>query len=252
MSLADAGHHKAVMKKYGMKKIYESCFGEAKMKELYKKIYDSVNECKAELSGVAPERMPARRRERRPGFDWDKFFDTDRPRSAGDVPDYFFNRQKRSPVPFYEEKVRNIKNRFMKDIKLTVCVLQKCNVLDNDLNMDWAGIKQYYDEAQVSPELKEDLQEIYSGCRNFSKCYTANKDTGSFPVGIKQAFTFMKCEKKKKIFACLKQDLRKNPDFFELEGLDGILAGSDYEDPDEQMLKVVLMDQKYGDPNMFD
>ena len=73
---------------------------------------------------------------------------------------------------------------------------------------------------------------------------------GTFPVGLKQAFIYFKCEKKKKIEACIKKDLRQKDvtEMFELEGLDGLL--DHLEDNDEKMLKVLKIFAKFGDDDM--
>ena len=68
---------------------------------------------------------------------------------------------------------------------------------------------------------------------------------GTFPIGLKQAFIYFKCEKMKKVEACLKKDLRREADMFELQGLDGLL--NHIPEDDEKMLKVLKLYHKFGD-----
>ncbi|KAB7506053.1 hypothetical protein Anas_00172 [Armadillidium nasatum] len=156
-------------------------------------------------------------------------------------------RQKRHAF-FNEMKLRNLKNNVIRKLKIASCVLQKMEILDNDLNIQWNEFEKLYTKDYgLEHELQKDLMEVFTKCKNSVLCMDSDvaQKPGDFPLGLKQVMYFKKCEMKKKTAACIKKDLREKPEMFELQGLDGML--DHYEDDDEKMLKTLKLFIKYGD-----
>ena len=61
---------------------------------------------------------------------------------------------------------------------------------------------------------------------------------------LAQVFTYMKCDKKMTMLTCIKHDLKKYPEEFELQGLDGMLEHAAEED---KMFAVVLAHASFKD-----
>ncbi|CAL4065621.1 unnamed protein product, partial [Meganyctiphanes norvegica] len=116
----------------------------------------------------------------------------------------------------YDDKI--VKKMAMKvehKVNTLLCVLRKFEYVDNATNILYDNMKR--DAKMITgldSNLKEDLLKAVDHCKAAAMCIE-DSNIG-MPAEIKQILSFLKCEKKTRMDACMKADLRKHIAEFDL------------------------------------
>merc|ERR1711915_180423 len=147
-----------------------------------------------------------------------------------------FQRQKREAM-YSGELLKKMVKKVKGKVGTLMCVLKKLKFIDGNKNMDFAYFKSEQERyaAALHPQLKNDLVDLVDKCQEFTKC-VEDKDS-PIPVKLQRILAFIKCDKKGRVKACMKADLRNYLSEFDLSGLpeyDG-----DEDDKVEKLLHVL-------------
>ncbi|XP_063591480.1 uncharacterized protein LOC134768591 [Penaeus indicus] len=99
------------------------------------------------------------------------------------------------------------------------CVLRLLNVIDDNFNINYQQSVNIYNTVVRDPNLRNDLITGISFCRDFSTCLPVEKLGSPIPVQLQRIMAFVKCERRTRLAACFKHDLRRNINQFDLSVL---------------------------------
>ncbi|XP_068201912.1 uncharacterized protein [Palaemon carinicauda] len=97
------------------------------------------------------------------------------------------------------------------------CVLGQLQLVDQRLNIDYDMMINNYYNSRIDSELREDLISGLYYCRELVSCMPEDKSPISLEV--QRLMAFAKCEKKTRLSACLRRDLRNNLHQFDISAL---------------------------------
>ncbi|XP_063862954.1 uncharacterized protein LOC135102114 [Scylla paramamosain] len=110
------------------------------------------------------------------------------------------------------------------------CVLVSINAIDEELRVKQDSFVNHYYLTIPNDQLKIDLiQNIYY-CYEASEGLPLERDHSPLHARLHRLMFFLKCEKKKRLAACLKHDIRANLDQYNLSGIPGSGFGPDAAD----------------------
>jgi len=235
-------------KKYAYSKIMTNCFGEDAYFEYAKELHKHSMTCKKEIYEKMKEgKEPEVQVNEAPLA---SFFDSLRSSPAGGpqyipIPVYYQSSQAGNPFAQFQSRQKReafysseILKKMVKKVKAKVgtlmCVLKKMGSIDEDKNLNVALMKTETEKysAGLDAALKDDLIEIVDKCYEFSKC-VEDKDS-PLPIELQRIMAFLKCDKKMRVGICMKADLRKHMDMFDLSGL------PEYEGDDDDKVEKLL------------
>ncbi|XP_068201693.1 uncharacterized protein [Palaemon carinicauda] len=96
------------------------------------------------------------------------------------------------------------------------CVLHKLGFIDQYLNLDVENFVQHFNQKPISEELKKDLADGVTYCRDLTYCLPLERLKSPLPLNLQRLLLAMKCEKETRTDACFKEDIRRNIDEFDL------------------------------------
>ncbi|XP_068202391.1 uncharacterized protein [Palaemon carinicauda] len=96
------------------------------------------------------------------------------------------------------------------------CVLHKLGLIDEYLNLRVDNYIQQINQKPISQELKKDLADGATYCRDLTYCLPVERLKSPLPLNLQRLLLAMKCEKEARIDACFKEDIRKNIHEFDL------------------------------------
>ncbi|CAL4122399.1 unnamed protein product, partial [Meganyctiphanes norvegica] len=191
--VAAAVAQEAFIKKNDFSKAMVSCFGEDAYHTYAHKLKAAIMECMAELHEH-----------------YHKNEHDDSTQSKGDTRQHY----KRDAL--YDDKiVKKMAMKVEQKVNTLLCVLRKFEYVDNATNILYDNMKR--DVKMITgldSNLKEDLLKAVDHCKAAAMCIE-DSNTG-MPADIKQILSFLKCEKKTRMDACMKADLRKHIAEFDL------------------------------------
>jgi len=224
------GVPKKLLKKYAMKKIMESCFGEEVLDRMKAEVMAACDKCHGE---AGPE-MPQLRAQ---------LVDMFQPTMAGyrssvqyvPVPISYqpvpygygpHRRYKRSHHGVTAEKIEEMQMKIKAKIGNITCVLREMKMLDSGNQVDYASIKKRVMALPAPKTLIDDMCEAMDHCRDFASCIPSQvfeKSPGLSGFGKQMAF--FKCFKKVKLEVCMKQEFRE--EYYPMLAQEGINMDED-------------------------
>ncbi|XP_042890126.1 uncharacterized protein LOC122265043 [Penaeus japonicus] len=99
------------------------------------------------------------------------------------------------------------------------CALHRLSVIDRDLNIIPQNINRLVFERVTDRDLRQDLLDGINFCREMVQCLPEDRVSTALRYKLQRILAFMKCEKKTRLDACLKHDLRRNINRFDLSAL---------------------------------
>ncbi|KAK7081165.1 hypothetical protein SK128_007560 [Halocaridina rubra] len=135
-------------------------------------------------------------------------------------------RQKRAIVYSYED-IHEAQMRVEEMIGNFTCVLKRLGVISNDLALNFDSLINNIFTLPITGTLQRDLVVSLENCRDKTLCFPVEKLRSPVPHQLQRLIEFVKCEKEGRFAACLKHDLRKNLDQFDLKHLPRFAPGSD-------------------------
>ncbi|XP_064109627.1 uncharacterized protein LOC135217593 [Macrobrachium nipponense] len=102
------------------------------------------------------------------------------------------------------------------------CTLRKLKYIDDNLNLRTDTIFNDYYKIPIDNNLRDDLIEGIDYCNQLVSCLPLQKLKSPLPLPLIRLVRFTQCERKTRLGACFKHDLRKNINQFDLSGLQGI------------------------------
>jgi len=239
-------------KKYAYSKIMTNCFGEDAYYAYARELMKHSLACKKEVHdkifhGEEPE--PEVQVNEAPLA---SFFDTLRSSSVGQpqyipIPVYLqssqavnpfaqFQRQKRDAhdAMYSSELLKKMVKKVKEKVGTLMCVLKKMGSIDSDKNLNIALMKSETEKysAGLDAALKSDLIGIIDKCNEFSKC--VEDGDSPLPIELQRIMAFLKCDKKMRVGICMKADLRKHMNEFDLSGL------PEYDGDDDDKVEKLL------------
>ncbi|XP_069991816.1 uncharacterized protein [Penaeus vannamei] len=117
------------------------------------------------------------------------------------------------------------------------CALQRLSVIDSNLNIIPQNINRLVFERVTDRNLRQDLLSGINFCREMVQCLPEDTVGTALRYKLQRILAFMKCEKKTRLDACLKHDLRQNIQRFDLSALpdDGGRTG-----PLEKLMTILV------------
>ncbi|KAK7081166.1 hypothetical protein SK128_007561 [Halocaridina rubra] len=98
------------------------------------------------------------------------------------------------------------------------CVLRRMDIIDTNFNVNYRTVVNTFIETNILDyRLRQDLREGIAFCRDAMRCLPEN--VLPIPVELQLLLEFMKCEKRKRLISCFRQDLRQNLHLFDLSAL---------------------------------
>ncbi|XP_076256865.1 uncharacterized protein LOC143194162 isoform X2 [Rhynchophorus ferrugineus] len=236
------------IKKYAMMKIYESCFGPDVVRQIRHEMKAACAKCasyEAPPTTPAPqpttvEAQPADSPTGNSGFpnnnaplDIEKLHQAIMAyRPSGGLP-FFYPGYQQIPFSPYggfpvvgqqfypgshrmsrdmdvRAQIEAITSRMSGKVKNVTCVMQELGYLDDNLEPNFGKISERIGNLPVDDELKRDMQDGVSFCKQFSQCVPeVNKDKSPLSRELIRPMFFFKCYKHKKLEACIMKDVRE-------------------------------------------
>ncbi|KAF7287190.1 uncharacterized protein LOC143194162 isoform X1 [Rhynchophorus ferrugineus] len=107
-------------------------------------------------------------------------------------------------------QIEAITSRMSGKVKNVTCVMQELGYLDDNLEPNFGKISERIGNLPVDDELKRDMQDGVSFCKQFSQCVPeVNKDKSPLSRELIRPMFFFKCYKHKKLEACIMKDVRE-------------------------------------------
>ncbi|XP_064108946.1 uncharacterized protein LOC135217157 [Macrobrachium nipponense] len=97
------------------------------------------------------------------------------------------------------------------------CVFGQLRLIDQRLNIDYDTMINNYYNSQIDNQLREDLISGINYCRELVSCMPEDKSPVSFE--LQRLMAFARCERKTRLSACLRRDLRNNLQHFDVSAL---------------------------------
>lgn len=107
-------------------------------------------------------------------------------------------------------QIEAITSRMSGKVKNVTCVMQELGYLDENLEPNFNKISERIGNLPVEDELKRDMQDGVSFCRQFSQCVPeVNKEKSPLSREFIRPMFFFKCYKHKKLESCIMKDVRE-------------------------------------------
>ncbi|CAL4065620.1 unnamed protein product, partial [Meganyctiphanes norvegica] len=126
-----------------------------------------------------------------------------------------FQRQKREAM-YRGELLQKMVKKVKAKVHMLTCVMEKFGFMDENKNLQFEDMKLKYSQmTHLDAYLRADLIESVDKCKTFSMCLPSASDS-PVPVRFQQILSFKMCDKKARMEACMKADLRKYKSEFDL------------------------------------
>lgn len=124
----------------------------------------------------------------------------------------------RHPV-FDAETIMGMVDTVKAKISNFTCTLSRLGMVDSQFGVNIPKIRQETLSVMgVAQTLKQDLISRIDTCYKFSTCLPVESIGTPVPASIQRVMAFFKCERKLRLRACMKEDLRNNLASFDLSG----------------------------------
>jgi len=245
---------KSAVKVYGYMTIMKNCYGEDILKGYMTKFKDAAVTCSGKPTSVSD--MPAvrqylmqlRAQAARPNYipvpipmfgrqgDLSSLFRQGdmNPFQQQDIENPFSSRTKRS-VDLTPERLEMMKEHMLSKVSNMTCMFQEMGYMKEDKTPDYDYCMEETANLEIDNELKADLIEDMSMCRDFAKCMPADAIKSPIMRESGEFMAFMKCCKAREMVACMKKDFRKGA------------ADAGYEAPDDEMIMFSMIKAVMGD-----
>ncbi|XP_064108951.1 uncharacterized protein LOC135217162 [Macrobrachium nipponense] len=98
------------------------------------------------------------------------------------------------------------------------CVLQRMEMIDEFFNVNYLTVlNTFIDNNEIDYRLADDLRDGINQCREAEKCLP--EDGSVMPQDIRRLMKFIACERRTRLEACFRHDLRQNLHRYDLEAL---------------------------------
>nr|XP_027231531.1 uncharacterized protein LOC113823112 [Penaeus vannamei] len=106
-------------------------------------------------------------------------------------------------------KMEEVMTSMQAKISNITCILKELKYIDENNNIDISETTKGIMNMEVSDELKDDLMESATMCRDFAMCLPAEKAKSPLKRELGVPLGFFKCLVMKNLQACMKNDLRE-------------------------------------------
>jgi len=151
-----------------------------------------------------------------------------------DIENPFTTRTKRSP-DLSPEKLEMMKEQMLAKMGNMTCMFQEMGYMKEDKTPDYDYCMEETANLEIDNELKADLIEDMSMCRDFAKCMPLDAIKSPIQQEMGEFMAFMKCCKAREMVSCMKKDFRKGA------------ADAGYEAPDDEMIMFNMIKEATGD-----
>ncbi|XP_037080713.1 uncharacterized protein LOC119101476 [Pollicipes pollicipes] len=178
-----------LVKKYAMKKMAESCFGEEAIKTNKMEVAAATVKCMGDDAAGRPGLMAR----------------------FGGIFEVQGSRRKRSNHNgLRPEGLQKIQAKISNLMGNITCVLKEMNMLDAENQIDLASMKERVTGMNLAKGLTEDLMEGLEECNDFANCLPSSVvDKSPITAEFGRQMAFFKCLKRAKAKSCMKQDFRE-------------------------------------------
>ncbi|XP_037083087.1 uncharacterized protein LOC119103599 [Pollicipes pollicipes] len=234
-AVSDAWIPKKLLKKYAMKKIMGSCYGEELMAEVKREIKAACDKCHGE---AGPE-LPQLRSQLASMFGAAnvaqpvayqhavQYVPVPAPVRFQPVSYQYQRRWKRSHHgSITPEKLEMMRVKASSMVGNITCVMREMKMLDSNNQVDFVSIEKRIMALPVSKELMDDLKEGMERCRDFAACMPSQVfEKSPILAGFGKQMAFFKCFQMAKVESCMKQDFRE--DYYPMLLRSGLDMGED-------------------------
>jgi len=243
---------KSVVKSYAYLTIMKNCYGEDIMKQYMTKFKEAGAVCSGKATSIS--NMPAvrqylmqlRARPSQPNYipvpfpimaggrqaDFAEFFQ--QRQDADMIPNPFSSRQKRD-MHMSPEMLEMVKEKIASKMSNMTCIMQEMGYMKEDMTPDYDYCMEETANLDIDNELKADLIEDMSMCRDFAKCMPLDSLKSPIQREAGEFMGFMKCCKAREMVSCMKKDFRKSA------------ADAGYEIPDDEMVMFAMIKGVMGE-----
>ncbi|XP_043194843.1 uncharacterized protein LOC122366535 [Amphibalanus amphitrite] len=216
--VASAGIPKKLLKKYAMKKVMESCFGEQVISDLKEELAAASEKCHGRQGPALPQlrdRLRSILTGSELGQPQPSLYSQNVQYVAIPVQFQSVQAQRRwrrdaHHGKFGAAKLMRLRNKISSMVGNVTCVMQEMNMLTADNEINYDSIKARFSALPVSKGLVADLVESVEECRQFSSCLPESIFAKTpIAAGFGKQVAFIKCLKMAKIEACMKKDFRE-------------------------------------------
>merc|ERR1712055_139046 len=247
---------KSAVKSYAYLTIMKNCYGEEVLKGYMTKYKDAVAMCSgkptsiSDMPAVRQYLMQLRSAASRPNYipipipmfgrqgDLSSLF------RQGDLPNPFqqdtmienpFSSREKRSVDLSPEKLEMMKEQMLSKVSNMTCMFQEMGYMKEDKTPDYDYCMEETANLEIDNELKADLIEDMSMCRDFAKCMPLDAIKSPIQKECGEFMAFMKCCKAREMVACMKKDFRQGA------------AAAGYEAPDDEMIMFSMIKGVMGD-----
>jgi len=243
---------KSVVKSYAYLTIMKNCYGEEVLKGYMTKFKDAAAMCSgkptsiSDMPAVRQYLMQLRAQAARPNY-----IPVPIPmfggRQGGDLSNFFQQQQQDAEIvnPFGSRTKRNVdlspemldmmKEQIASKMSNMTCMMQEMGYMKEDKTPDYDYCMEETANLDIDNDLKADLIEDMSMCRDFAKCMPLDALKSPIQRECGEFMGFMKCCKAREMVSCMKKDFRKGA------------ADAGYEAPDDEMIMFAMIKGVMGD-----
>lgn len=135
--------------------------------------------------------------------------------------------------------------KMVKKVKVKVgtlmCVMRKFEYIDEDLNLNLTYINSLVENhSPFDAALIKDYVDFTNKCGEVPKC--VEDENSPIPIEAQRVIAFLKCEKEGRLKVCMKADLRKHMNEYDLSGL------PEFEGDEDEKVEKLLHVLRGADP----
>jgi len=227
---------KSAVKNYAYLTIMKNCYGEDITKQYMMAMKSAAATCSgkpmsiADTPAVRQYLMQLRSQASRPNYipvpipmfgrqgDLSNLF-----QQNNDIQNPFSSRTKRS-ADLSPEGLEMMKDQMLAKVGNMTCIFQEMGYMKEDKTPDYDYCMEETANLDIDNELKADLIEDMSMCRDMAQCMPVDSLKSPLMRECGEFMAFMKCCKAREMVACMKKDFRKGA------------AEMGYEAPDDEMI----------------
>nr|XP_027211763.1 uncharacterized protein LOC113805051 [Penaeus vannamei] len=223
--------------KYAYSKVMTNCFGEDLYYGWSKEVFKAVKECYGEevVLPEAEEEEESSSEEEEVEEEASSPLGLDRfsgqpiilfypPQGQGqdarlpaDFPFKLFSRRQKREAPLYSAPIlKKMVQKVKAKVSNFTCVMRKMNYIDDDFNIDYKTAIEETKKLDIADDLKEDLLEAMEKCKDLTMCLPLEKSGSPMPLKLQRIVALNKCWKKARLGVCMKHDLMKYLNWFDL------------------------------------
>ncbi|CAL4060183.1 unnamed protein product [Meganyctiphanes norvegica] len=130
-----------------------------------------------------------------------------------------YNGKSLNQMPIVDfDSLKSMTEKVKAKVSNFTCVLRKLEVIDSNYNVNTAKLVQQTLSYPVSHSLKHDLVKRIEHCNQMVNCMPIENTESPVPGTLQKLLAYLGCEKKLRLLACMKEDLRRNIGDYDLSG----------------------------------